>query len=129
MTNRNEVGESRAQSAERMRRSRDRLRNGLRNVSLDVRESEVELLVRKAFLKPAARHDRGAVGDALRAFLTHTLDRARRRDSPGSFTVDLEPEHIERLVRRGRLLAGERHDPDAVLQAFSAVVHEAFWRL
>lgn len=116
-------------AAERMRRHHERRRNGFRSVSLNIHEREIDLLVRKAFLQMGARHDREALSQALRAFIGNAFDRARRRDRPGCFTVDLDADDLEHLVRRGRLLAEERRDPDAVLRAFSEVVHEAFWRL
>jgi hypothetical protein len=53
------------QGALRMRRSRERRRNGLRCVWIELRETEVDFLIRKGWLKADARNDPHAVGRAL----------------------------------------------------------------
>jgi hypothetical protein len=60
-------------SAERMRRHRQRRRDGLRVVSLQIREGEVAALVRRGLLAPEARNDPDAVVSALYVLLDRTL--------------------------------------------------------
>ena len=55
----------RASSADRMRRSRELRRKGLRHIGLDVRDSEIAELVRRQLLAEADRHDREAIATAL----------------------------------------------------------------
>jgi hypothetical protein len=62
-------------AAERMRRHRERRRDGMRCLTIEIRDSEVEALVRKQLLKPDARNDQNAIRDALYAYLDHTLGR------------------------------------------------------
>jgi hypothetical protein len=51
--------------AERMRRSRQRRRNGLRCIPFEVRYSEVDGLVTLGLLDPVTRNDEHAIGRAL----------------------------------------------------------------
>jgi hypothetical protein len=60
-------------SAERMRRSRHRRRAGLRVVSLELRETEVDALIARKLLPPDARNDTHIVVGALYEFLDRTL--------------------------------------------------------
>lgn len=55
-------------AAERQRAYRERRRQGLRCVSLEIRNSEVDALVRKQLLKLETRNDLGAIIDALYTF-------------------------------------------------------------
>jgi hypothetical protein len=59
---------SRSPAAERMRRHRQRRREGLRCVMVQLRETEVDVLTRKGLLKADARNDPYAVQVALHAF-------------------------------------------------------------
>jgi hypothetical protein len=43
-----------------MRRHRERRRDGMRCLTIEIRDSEVEALVRKQLLKPDARNDPNA---------------------------------------------------------------------
>lgn len=61
-------------AAQRMRRHRERRRDGLRCLTIELRESEIDALIRKELLKPETRNDASAVIDALYAFLDRTLD-------------------------------------------------------
>jgi hypothetical protein len=61
-------------AALRMRRHRDRWKDGLRCMTIELRETEVTALVRKGFLKEDARDDRRAVMNAFYGFLDRTLD-------------------------------------------------------
>jgi hypothetical protein len=60
-------------AAERMRRSRERRRNGLRYLGIELCETEIEALVRMGFLAEVARHNDGEVIVALCAFLDFVL--------------------------------------------------------
>jgi len=59
----------RTSAAERMRRSRERRRNGLRLVPVDVHDHEVAALVRLGFLSATEQGNPDAIGDALGRFL------------------------------------------------------------
>ncbi len=50
---------------ERMRVSRSRRRAGLRSVSLEVRDTEVQTLISWGLLAPSGRDDRAAIGKAI----------------------------------------------------------------
>ena len=112
-----------------MRRHHERRRKGLRSVSVDLHDSEVEFLVRKGLLSSDLREDRGRLSAAVRAFLDDEFLRARSRGQLGHITVELRQPEIDYLIQRGRLAPESRRDPDAVLQVFSRIVHEAFGRL
>jgi hypothetical protein len=64
----------RSAAAERMRRHRERRRDGLCCLIIELRDTEIDALIRKQLLKPEARNDRSAIIDALYAFLDRTLD-------------------------------------------------------
>jgi hypothetical protein len=68
-----DLGPRSSPAAERMRRHRNRRRDGLRCLTIELRETEVDVLVRKGMLKPDARNDRSAVILALYAHLDQTL--------------------------------------------------------
>jgi hypothetical protein len=61
-------------AAERMRRHRQRRRDGLRCLVIELRETEIDVLIRKRLLKPETRNDTSAIIDALYAYLESTLD-------------------------------------------------------
>jgi len=65
---------TRSAAAERMRRHRERRRDGLRCMTIELRETEIDALIRKELLKPETRNDPSTVIDALYAFLDRTLD-------------------------------------------------------
>jgi hypothetical protein len=58
-------------AAERMRAHRQRRRDGLRCLTIELRETEIDVLIGK---KADARNDANAIRDALYAHLDHTLD-------------------------------------------------------
>lgn len=60
-------------AAERMRRHRQRRRDGLRCVMVELRETEIDALVAKKMLKQETRNDTNAIIEALYAFLDRTL--------------------------------------------------------
>ena len=61
-------------AAERMRRHRQRRRDGLRCLVVELRETEIDVLIRKGLLKRGTRNDTSAIIDALYAHLDTTLD-------------------------------------------------------
>ena len=64
---------ARSAAAERMRLHRERRREGLRCLTIELRETEIDALIREGLLKPETRNDLSAVSDALYAFLDGTL--------------------------------------------------------
>ena len=56
-----------------MRRHRERRREGLRCLWIEVHETELDALVRERLLEPQLRHDENAIADALYAHLERTL--------------------------------------------------------
>jgi hypothetical protein len=64
---------ARTAAAERMRAHRERRRAGLRCVTIQLREKEVDVLIRRGLLKADARNDLYAVRDALHAHFDRTL--------------------------------------------------------
>ena len=65
---------TRSAAAERMRRHRQRLRDGLRCLVIELRETEIDDLIRKGLLKSETRNNASAIIDALYAHLDNTLD-------------------------------------------------------
>jgi hypothetical protein len=64
---------TRSAAAERMRRHRERRRDGLRCVIIELRESEIDALARNGFLKADTRNDLYSIEMALYQFLERTL--------------------------------------------------------
>ena len=62
---------SRSAAAERMRLHRERRRKGLRCLTIEIRETEIDALIGK---KAVARNDQDAIRDALYVHLERTLD-------------------------------------------------------
>ena len=67
------VTPTRSNAAERMRRHRERRRGGLRCLTIELRETEIDALARKGFLKADARNDPNSIQMALYEFLERTL--------------------------------------------------------
>ena len=61
-------------AAERMRRHRERRRDGMRCLWLELRDTEIDALVQRGLLKQETRHDQNAIADALYDHLERTLD-------------------------------------------------------
>ena len=61
-------------AALRMRRHRERRRDGLRCVTIELRETEITALIRKGLLKEDMRSNLRAVKTAFYGFLDRTLD-------------------------------------------------------
>ena len=51
-------------AAERMRRHRERRREGMRCLWIELRKTEIAALMRKGLLKPETGHDQNAIADA-----------------------------------------------------------------
>ena len=68
---------SRSPAAERMRQHRERRRQGLRCLLIEISETEIEGLIRKGLLPAEMRNDVGAVMSALYEHLDRTLACAR----------------------------------------------------
>ena len=60
-------------AAERMRRHRQRRRDGLRSLTIELHESEVDVLVQRGLLKAEMRNDTSAIIEALYDYLYHTM--------------------------------------------------------
>ena len=59
-----------------MRRHRQRRRDGLLCLVIELRETEIDVLISDGLLKPEMRNDTSAIIDALYAHLESTLDQA-----------------------------------------------------
>src|SRR5258707_534652 len=64
---------ARSAAAERMRLHRERRRNGMRCLTIELHETEIDGLIRRGLLRADMRNDPSAVSDALYAFLDGTL--------------------------------------------------------
>jgi hypothetical protein len=58
-------GSSISPAAERMRRHRQRRSEGLRCLVLELRETEIDALIRMKYLKPEMRNNAGAITNAM----------------------------------------------------------------
>jgi hypothetical protein len=67
------VGRSPSAAALRMRRHRDRRRHGLRCLTLQVHDREIDALVRKGLLAAETRNVVGEINAAFYKFLDQTL--------------------------------------------------------
>ena len=61
-------------AAERMRVHRERRRQGLQCIIVELRETEIDALVRRGLLEAETRNDKYAVRMALYQYLDDTLD-------------------------------------------------------
>ena len=64
-------------AAERMRRHRQRRRDGLRCFMIELRETEIDALIRQGLLEAENRNDCDSVQSALYAFLDRALGELR----------------------------------------------------
>jgi hypothetical protein len=67
----------RTAAAERMRRHRQRRRDGLRCLMIELRETEIDALISSGLLAAADREDYDSVQSALYAFLDDILGELR----------------------------------------------------
>ncbi|MGC1358544.1 MAG: hypothetical protein WA851_22625 [Xanthobacteraceae bacterium] len=61
-------------AAARMRRHRERRRDGLRCMNIELRATEIDALIDRGFLKPETRNDAKSIIEALYAFFDETLN-------------------------------------------------------
>jgi hypothetical protein len=64
---------SKSGAADRMRRHRQRRRDGLRCLTIELRETEIEVLISKRLLRECDRDDPDAIIKALYEFLDRNL--------------------------------------------------------
>jgi hypothetical protein len=69
----NEPGARLSPAAERMRLHRKRQRQGLRCMTVELRETEIQTLIHWGLLKPKMRNDLYEIREALYAHLDRTL--------------------------------------------------------
>jgi hypothetical protein len=69
-----EPGPFPSSAAERMRRHRERRREGLRCLVIELRETEIDVLVQRGLLLADARNDKRAVREALYRYFDRTLN-------------------------------------------------------
>jgi hypothetical protein len=62
-----------SRAAERMRRHRERRRDGLRCVMVELRETEIDELIRRKLLKSETRNDAWAIKSAIYAIFDDVL--------------------------------------------------------
>ena len=60
-------------AALRMRARRERRRLGLRSVVIQIREREIDVLIRRGLLKADARNNVRAIGEAIHSHFDNTL--------------------------------------------------------
>ena len=63
----------RSPAAERMRNYRERRKAGMRCLTIELRETEIDALIRKGFLRVDARNELQAIADALYAHFDQAL--------------------------------------------------------
>jgi len=61
-------------AATRMRRHRDRRRDGLRCLNIELRVTEIDALIKRGLLKSETRNDAKSIIEALYSFLDKTLN-------------------------------------------------------
>ena len=61
-------------AATRMRRHRDRRRDGLRCLNIELRVTEIDALIKRGLLKSETRNDPKSIIEALYALFDQTLD-------------------------------------------------------
>lgn len=72
----NELDPRPTSAAERMRLHRERRRNGMRCLMIELHVTEIEALVRIGLLQVETRNDPNAIREALYGYLDQTLGRA-----------------------------------------------------
>ena len=69
----NELDHRPSSAAERMRRHRERLRNGMRSLWVELHVTEIDALVRLGLLQTETRNDPNAIRQALYGYFDQTL--------------------------------------------------------
>lgn len=113
--------------AQRVRRHRERRRRGLRCASVDLTEQEIAYFRQKQLLACGQEKDRNALSRALRVFISGAFSSALERERPGVFQIELDDEHIDRLIAMRFLNSSQRRDPDAVMRAFADLANRAIF--
>jgi hypothetical protein len=96
----------RSAAAERMRRHRERRRDGLRCLLIELRETEIDSLIRTGLLRPEMRNDANAIIEALYAH----FDRALEQEGTGLF------ESLPVAITTWRLPSGARPGAETALR-------------
>jgi hypothetical protein len=113
-------------AALRMRRHRERRRNGMRCMTIELRETEVTGLIRKGMLKEDARNEIRAIRNALEdrratvpssAALRMRRHRERRRNGMRCMTIELRETEVTALIRKGLLTDDARNEIRAIRNA------------
>jgi hypothetical protein len=80
---------ARSAAAERMRRHRERRRKGLRCLMIELRETEIEALIRKGFLQAEMRNNVNAITEALYAYFDRTFAWGGKRQPCNQWATQL----------------------------------------
>ena len=64
---------NRSPAADRMRLHRERKKNGMRCLMIELRETEIDVLIRKGFLTADTRNDTSEIIDAIYAYFDREL--------------------------------------------------------
>ena len=99
-------------SAERMRVARQRRRDGLRCIPLEIRDDEIEALVTAGLLRSDARNDPNAIAAALGKLLDRLPPECwgAAPESPELVNLKLNPSFIAHLATLGWLPAATARD-------------------
>jgi hypothetical protein len=110
--------------AERMRAARRRRRDGLRCIPLEIRDGEIEALVKAGVLTPDARNDRAAIAAAMGKLLDRLPPERWTQlvDKPELVSIDLAPEFIDHLASLGWLSPATPRDYQALWTSFVGFV-------
>src|SRR5271157_2612704 len=86
--------------AERMRAARRRRRDGLRCIPLEIRDDEIEALVKAGLLASDARNDRAVIAAAMGKMLDQLPPErwTQLAANPELVSLDLAPEFIDHLA-------------------------------
>jgi hypothetical protein len=93
-------------AAKRMRLHRERRRAGMRCLIIELRETEIDALIRKGFLKADTRHDTSEIIDALYAYFDRELTKMTKtaRDELAKYGIAIaftDDGAVELTSRRG----------------------------
>jgi hypothetical protein len=125
------TGDARITSgAERMRRSRERRRQGDRVVNLEVGSGAIADLVALGWLSVAGRGDEDALNQALSKLVERAIE-LRITSALGaprklSFLAEIPADTIERLISHGWVTADQRDYPGAIVAALRRFVGGVF---
>ena len=106
--------------AERMRVARQRRRDGLRCIPLEIRDYEIEALVKAGLLALDARNHCAAIASAMAKLLDRLPPERWTQlvDNPELVNLDLAPEFIEHLASLGWLAPDAPRDNEALRIGF-----------